>query len=78
MNFENRTFIPKGWVATYMKADFPTNAPDDMVFRPVDKEVYEGPDKNRMEMVAIPILPIAGVAIVVVGIGWFVMRKRGA
>ncbi|HLO97580.1 MAG TPA: DUF2330 domain-containing protein [Fimbriimonas sp.] len=43
MGFENKTQIPAGWVASYMKADFPTAAPDDMVFRPVKKEVFESP-----------------------------------
>ncbi|HLO97579.1 MAG TPA: hypothetical protein VK171_03195 [Fimbriimonas sp.] len=72
-NFKEQVQIPSGWVATYMKADFPTDAPDDLVFRPVNKGVFEmGSYTSPLEYAA-----WIGGSLIVVGCVVVLFRSRG-
>lgn len=70
--FKDHTLIPDQSVVSYMKADFPTDAKDDMVFRPVEKEVFEEPKFFSPVQFALPVAVLASVGC----IAWAVRRKR--
>lgn len=68
-HLDKKVQIPKGSVATFLRADFPTAAPDDMVFKPIDRDVFEKPGESN------PVIWIAPVALVGAA-GWIALKRR--